>query len=161
MGKLKTREEIAKIVEELRKEGKSIVTVNGSFDILHIGHIRMLEEAKQQGDLLIVGLNSDSSVKQYKSKDRPINPEGARAGMLEALECVDYITIFDETDPRALLEAIKPDVHVNGPEWGGQDCIEAETVRKHGGRIHVSKKVKGFSTTAMIEKILKVYGKKK
>jgi rfaE bifunctional protein nucleotidyltransferase chain/domain len=161
MGKLKSRDEIARIGEELRKKGKKIVTVNGSFDILHIGHIRMLQEAKMQGDVLIVGLNSDASIKQYKSKDRPINPAWARAGMLEAMECVDYITIFNETDPRKLLEVIKPDVHVNGPEWGGKECIEADVVRKHGGKVYVSHKVEGFSTTKMIEKIVNVYGKKK
>jgi len=159
MGKIKTRKELVNIVKKLRKDGKKIVTINGSYDILHIGHIRMLEEAKKQGDVLIVGVNSDNSVKQYKGKDRPINPEESRAGLIAALEVVDYVTIFNEPDPRALLEAIKPDVHVNGPEWGGQHCIEAEVVKKNGGRLHIVNRVGNYSTTNIIKKILKAYGK--
>ncbi len=157
--KIKTREEIRQIAQNLRKQGKKIATINGSFDILHVGHIKMLQEAKKQGDVLILGLNSDSSIKQYKSKDRPINPQEARAEMLAALECIDYITIFDETDPIALLDVIRPDIHVNGSEYG-HDCIERPIVEKHGGKIHIVKLVDGYSTTKMIEKIMKVYGNK-
>lgn len=156
--KLKTREELKKIIEDLKKKGRKIVTINGSFDILHVGHIRMLQEAKAQGDVLVVGLNSDSSIKQYKSEDRPVNPQEDRAEMIAALACVDYITIFDETDPIALLDVIKPDIHVNGSEYG-YDCIERPTVEKHDGKIHIVKLVEGYSTTNMIDKIIKAYGK--
>jgi rfaE bifunctional protein nucleotidyltransferase chain/domain len=151
-GKIKTAEEIGKIVEGLKKNGKKIVTCNGSFDILHIGHMKFLEEAKRQGDILVVGLNSDSSVKSYKGEKRPINTEENRAFALAALEIVDYVVIFSEKDPRKLLEAIKPDVHVNGEEYG-KDCVEAETVKKNGGRIQIVKNFGGFSTTEMIKKI--------
>ncbi|MBI4439879.1 adenylyltransferase/cytidyltransferase family protein [Candidatus Woesearchaeota archaeon] len=151
--KLKNRNEIAEIAEKLKKEGRKIVTCNGAFDILHLGHIKFLEEAKSQGDVLIVGLNSDASIKRYKSKDRPINNQDSRAAVISALEMVDYVVIFDEDDPRKLLEAIKPDVHCNGEEYG-ENCIEAETVRKYGGRVHLIKKYKGLSTTGMLNRII-------
>ncbi|HLC65525.1 MAG TPA: adenylyltransferase/cytidyltransferase family protein [Candidatus Nanoarchaeia archaeon] len=155
--KIKNRNEIAEVAERLRKEGKKIVTCNGAFDILHLGHIKFLEEAKAQGDVLIVGLNSDSSIKQYKGKDRPVNDQYCRSNLIAALEMVDYVTIFEEADPRALLEAIKPDVHCNGIEYG-ENCIEAETVRKYGGKIHLIKNYKGISTTKIISRIMDVYG---
>lgn len=148
--KLKTEEEIGEIAERLKKQGKKIVTTNGVFDILHIGHIRTFEEAKKQGDVLIVGLNSDSSTKRLKGPARPINNEKDRAEVLAALEMVDYIVIFDEDDPIRLLGMIKPDVHVKYEDYG-KDMIEAETVKKHGGNIHLTKKIKGYSTTNIIE----------
>jgi len=152
--KIKTREEIKEIVDSLKKKDKNIkiVTANGSFDLLHIGHIKFLQEAKQQGDVLVVGINSDASIKKYKSKDRPLVPEKYREEMLAALECVDYVVIFDEENPIPLLEAIKPDVHVNGEEYG-EDCIEAPIVKKHGGRVHLVKKFGDFSTTNLIERV--------
>ena len=139
--------------EQLRKEKKRIVTINGSFDILHLGHVRMLQEAKRQGDVLIVGLNSDASIKQYKSPFRPINTQDTRAEFIAALECVDYVFIFDETVPMPFLEEIRPDVHCNGPEYG-ENCIEAPTVKRYGGRIYIIPKVGDFSTTNMIKRIL-------
>jgi len=150
--KIKTIDEIKKIVEKLKKDGKKIVTCNGVFDILHIGHIKFLEEAKKQGNILIVGLNSDSSVKLNKEQSRPINTEENRANVLAAIEYVNYITIFSEKDPRRLLEVIKPNVHVNGEEYG-KNCLEADTVKKHGGKIHLVKNFGGFSTTKLINKI--------
>src|SRR3989344_3911940 len=152
MNKIKTREEITKIAKELKLQGKKIVTINGCFDLLHTGHVHMLEEAKQQGDVLIVGLNSDKSVKSYKGLSRAIIPEHDRARMLAALECVDYVTLFDETDCLAFVDSVRPNVHVNGPEYG-ENCIEAPLVKKHGGRIHIAKKVEGLSTSGIIKKI--------
>ena len=152
--KIKTREELKEIVENLKKQGKKIVTCNGCFDILHAGHIKFLKEAKQQGDILIVGLNSDCSVKENKGAKRPINNENDRAAVLAALEMVDYVTIFNEKTPIQLLERIKPNIHVNGEEYG-ENCIEAETVKKHGGKIHLVKLKKGFSTTDIINEISK------
>jgi rfaE bifunctional protein nucleotidyltransferase chain/domain len=149
--KLKSFEEIREIVETLKKEDKKIVTCNGCFDILHVGHIKFLKEAKEQGDVLIVGLNSDSSVKENKGEERPINNENDRAQVLAALEMVDYVTIFDEKTPIPLLEVIKPDIHCNGGEYG-ENCIEAETVKKNSGRIYIVKLVKNYSTTDIIEK---------
>lgn len=151
---------IKKIIKKLRKEKKKIVTCNGVFDMMHIGHIKFLKEAKKQGDILIVGLNSDSSVKLNKGPKRPINNQKDRAEMLNALQCVDYVVIFDEKDPRKFLSKIKPDVHCNGEEYG-KECIEAPVVKKFGGRIHIIKLVGGFSTTRMINKIIRAYGRGK
>lgn len=152
MGKIKSIKEIGGIVKELKQKGKKIVTCNGCFDILHAGHIKFLKEAKAQGDILIVGLNSDSSVKQNKGPKRPINNENDRAEVLAALEMVDYITIFNEKTPLKLLEVIKPNVHVNGEEYG-ENCIEAPTVKKYGGKIYLIKLKKGYSTTNLISRI--------
>jgi rfaE bifunctional protein nucleotidyltransferase chain/domain len=142
--------ELEQLAADLRKEGKKIVTCNGCFDIIHVGHIKFLTEAKKQGDVLIIGLNSDKSVKANKGPKRPINNQNDRAEVLSALEIVDYVTIFDEEDPRGLLSIIKPDVHCNGEEYG-EDCIEADVIKKNGGRIHLIKLVKGISTTKLIE----------
>jgi len=150
--KIINTEELKNIITNLKEQKKKIVTCNGTFDILHIGHIKFLQEAKQQGDILILGLNSDSSVKENKGPERPINTENNRAEALAALECVDYITVFNEKTPINLLEIIKPNIHVNGEEYG-EDCIEASTVKKFGGKMHLVKKYKDFSTTRLIEKI--------
>lgn len=137
---------------QLRQEGKTIATLNGSFDLLHAGHLHMIHEASQQADILIVALNSDASIKKYKSPDRPLIPLEYRLQMMAALEFVDYVTWFEETDPRRLLSIIQPDVHNNGSEYG-TDCIEAETVRSHGGRVHIIELLPGLSTTTIIKKI--------
>ncbi len=142
------------LIEKLK--GKKIVTCNGSFDVFHYGHLYFLQQAKKQGDVLVVLLNSDASIKKYKSEDRPINNQDDRAKVLAALECVDYVTIFDDEDPRRLLDQIKPNVHVNGEEYG-EDCIEAETIKKNGGKLHLVKRIPGLSTTSLIEKIKKTY----
>jgi rfaE bifunctional protein nucleotidyltransferase chain/domain len=159
MNKIKTREELKELVKELKEQGKKIITTNGSFDILHAGHVKFLQEAKEQGDVLIVGVNSDASVKEWKKKmkykdwdSRPIVPEQYRAEMLAALECVDFVNVYDEADCLKFIESVKPDVHANGEDYG-EDCIEAETVKKYGGRIHIIKNFKGFSTSELIRKI--------
>lgn len=152
LSKIIEPEKIGELVTQLRTEGKTIVTVNGSFDLLHAGHLHQLYEAKGQGDVLICALNSDESIKKYKSKDRPILPLKYRMQMVSALLFVDYVTYFSETDPRALLETIRPDVHANGAEYG-EDCIEAETVKKYGGTVHLVSKIEGLSTTELIERI--------
>ncbi len=150
--RLLTRSQLAPLAEMLRTQGKRVVTINGSFDLMHAGHLYILEEAKAQGDVLIVGLNSDASVKRYKSKDRPIIPESERAKMLLSLRCVDYVHVFDEDVPMPFLDEIKPQVHVNGSEYGA-DCIEAPTVKRHGGTIHVVEKIPGLSTSQILDKI--------
>lgn len=152
VSRLVPREALAPLAALLRAQGKRIVTLNGSFDLLHAGHLHILEEARRQGDVLVVGLNSDASVRRYKSADRPLIGEADRARMLLALRCVDYVHVFDEDAPMAFLGEIKPDVHVNGPEYGA-DCIEAPTVARHGGRIHIVEKIPGLSTSAIIGKI--------
>jgi len=139
-------------VLEWRKEQKTICTLNGSFDLLHAGHLQIIFEASQLGDVLIVALNTDRSIQQYKHESGPIIPLESRLQMMAALEFVDYATWFGETDPRDLLSLIKPDIHVNGAEYG-DNCIEAETVRSHGGRIHIVPLVPGLSTSAILQKI--------
>ncbi|MEK7658903.1 MAG: D-glycero-beta-D-manno-heptose 1,7-bisphosphate 7-phosphatase [Patescibacteria group bacterium] len=149
--KIKSQEEIIDIVETLKKQGKKIVTYNGSFDILHLGHIKSLEEAKKQGDVLAVLLNSDSSINLYKGPGHPINSEKYRAEVLSAVNYVDYVVNFNEINPKEILKKIKPDVHCNGSDWG-KNCIERQVVEEGGGRIHILKWLKGFSTSSLIEK---------
>jgi len=151
--KIKPEAEIVEIAYKLRKKGKKIVTTNGSFDIFHYGHVKLLEECKMQGDVLIVGINSDKSVKQYKSPDRPINPENARAGVIAALESVDYVFVFDDTTPIRWLELIKPHVHCNSSEYG-VNCVEKPVLDQIGARLHLVKREQdGLSTTEILSKI--------
>ncbi|MBS3135490.1 HAD-IIIA family hydrolase [Candidatus Woesearchaeota archaeon] len=148
--KIIARKDIPSIVRKIRGEGKKIATLNGTFDILHKGHSKIINEARKTADALIVGINSDSSVKGNKGKERPFNSDTKRALMLSVFKDIDYVTIFDEKTPIEMLEIIKPDVHVNGSEYG-EECIEAETVRKNGGRICIVKLVPGFSTTDLVK----------
>jgi rfaE bifunctional protein nucleotidyltransferase chain/domain len=128
--------------------------------VLHIGHIRYLKDAKKLGDVLIIGLNTDSSVKQYKGDKRPLMPEDERAEMLSALEFVDYIVKFSERDPRNLLDAIKPDIHVKGGDYKMEQIIEKDVVEKNGGKVVLLPLVHGKSTTNIINRIIEVYGNK-
>ncbi len=139
-------------VVELKKQNKRIVTLNGSFDLMHAGHLYIIYEAKKQGDILIVALNSDSSIQRYKSPDRPIIPLKYRLELMSALQFVDYVTWFDEVDPRAILAKIKPDIHVNGIEYGS-NCIEAETVQEHGGKLYLVDRIPGLATSDILQKI--------
>ena len=139
-------------VQKWRSEGKTIATLNGSFDLMHAGHLEIIYEASKQADILLVALNSDASIQKYKSPKRPIIPLEYRLRMMAALAFVDYVTWFEETDPCALLEKVRPDVHVNGAEYG-HDCIEADVVKKHGGKIHIVQLVPGLSTSRIIAKI--------
>lgn len=139
-------------VQKIKSEGLTIATLNGSFDILHAGHLEIIFEASKQADRLIVALNSDASIKAYKSPKRPFVCLEDRLALVAALSFVDFVTWFEELDPIALLSIIRPDVHVNGAEYG-ENCIEAETVKKFGGRIHIVPLVPGLSTTALIQKI--------
>lgn len=139
-------------IGELRLKSLRIATLNGSFDLMHAGHLFIVHEASKQADVLVLMLNSDSSIQEYKSPDRPIIPLQYRLEMGAALEFVDYITWFDETDPRAILEKIKPDVHINGAEYG-LDCIEAQVVSLYGGKIHLVDRIPSLSTSAIIKKI--------
>jgi len=150
--KIKTQEEIKRIVDKIRNE-KTIVTTCGAFDILHLGHIKSFREAKSLGDILIVCLNSDTSIKEYKSKDRPINKQNIRLKNLSNLEFIDYVVIFNETDPRNILEMIKPHKHVKSKS--GFKGIERDTVKKNGGEIILVEDLPGYSTTKIIEKLKK------
>lgn len=150
--KIISLENLLPIVEKLKSEGKIIVTNNGSYDIVHLGHILGLFEAKRQGDILIVGVNSDTSVRAYKSPTRPINDEQMRIRLLAALSCTDYVFLFDDLDPIAWLDKIKPHVHTNGAEYG-EACIEREVVEKNKGEIYLLPITEGYKTTLIIEKI--------
>jgi len=147
--------ELESKVAALKATGNTIVTLNGSFDLLHAGHLHMIHQASLQGDILIVALNSDSSIQKYKSPKRPIIPLPYRLRMMAAVDFVDYVTSFEETDPRALLQKIKPHVHVNGAEYG-VNCIEAEVVKANGGRVHIVELIPGLSTSKIIEKIKEI-----
>lgn len=155
--KIKTIVELKKIVEQLKTQNKKVVTTNGVFDILHIGHIRYLQEAKKLGDILIVAINSDSSTKQIKGPKRPLNNENDRAEALAALECVNYVTIFNEEDPIKILEEIKPNIHVKGGDYDMSQIIEKDAVEKNNGKVILIPEVKGYSTTDLINKIIEDY----
>jgi D-glycero-beta-D-manno-heptose 1-phosphate adenylyltransferase len=158
--KIKTREEINQIAAQLRAQGKTIVTTNGSFDLIQYGHVYLFEKAKGMGDVLIVGLNSDKSIHEYKSPDRPIIPEEYRAGLLASLESIDYVTIFDETVPMPFIEGVKPHIHTNSAEYGA-DCIEKPTVEMNGGKVVSIPKVGGLSTSKIFKKIVELELKEK
>lgn len=143
---------LEKKVQEIRLDGQSIVTLNGSFDLLHAGHLQIIYEASQLGGVLVVALNTDRSIQKYKSPKRPLIPLEYRLQMMAALQFVSFVTWFDETDPRRILSIIRPDVHVNGPEYG-KECIEAKIVREGGGVIHIAEFLPGLSTSAIIQKI--------
>jgi rfaE bifunctional protein nucleotidyltransferase chain/domain len=139
-------------VSYLRKTGKTIGTINGSFDLLHAGHLYILFEASKVADCLFVLLNSDASIQSYKSLDRPIIPLEYRIEMMSALAFVSFVSWFHEDDPRNILDLIKPDVHVNGAEYG-EMCIEAETVKKNGGKLHLVGRIDGLSTSQIVNRI--------
>lgn len=147
------REDLQALLAKLRQEGKTIVTTNGCFDILHVGHVRYLEETKKFGDVLIVALNSDASVRRLKREGRPINNENDRAEVLNALKSVDYVVLFDEDSPMQLLAEIKPDVHTKGADYTVETLPEAKVILENGGRLEFIKFVEGKSTTSTIAKI--------
>lgn len=149
MSKLKPLTELKKITSKLKKDGKIIVFTNGCFDILHPGHIKILEVAKNKGDILIVGLNSDSSVKKIKGSKRPILNETARIKILKQISIIDYIILFTETTPYRIIRAIKPDILVKGEDWAKNKIVGQELVRK----VCRVKMYRGYSTTKIIERI--------
>ena len=155
--KIVTLKELMPIVQKLKKQNKKIVTTNGVFDIIHLGHVRYLENAKKLGDLLIVGVNSDSSVKQIKGDKRPINDEKSRIGVLAGLESVGFVFLFSEKDPRSWIWEIKPDFHVKAGDYLLNQIIEKGVVEGNGGKIIIAKLLKGYSTTRLINKIIDTY----
>ena len=142
----------------LRAAGRKLVFTNGAFDILHAGHVTYLQFARSQGDALCVGLNADTSVRRYKGDLRPVNPQEDRARVLAALECVDYVVIFDEDEPKELIGEIIPDVLVKGSDWAhyvsGRDIVES-----HGGKVVLAQMLEGRSTTNTIQRIVQAYGR--
>ncbi|HEY5220736.1 MAG TPA: adenylyltransferase/cytidyltransferase family protein [Candidatus Paceibacterota bacterium] len=151
--KIKSISEIAAIAKRAKRTGKTVVTTNGAFDLLHIGHVRNLQMAKSAGDILIVGVNSDRSVRTRKDKTRPIVPEVERAEVIAALEAVDYVFIFSTPDPIPWLEKIRPNVHAKGADRTIDQIVELSAVKKHGGKILRVPYIKGHSTSNIIKKI--------
>ncbi len=158
-GKIKTREDLQKTIEGLKARGKQIVFTNGCFDLLHIGHIRYLEEAKALGDILVVGINSDESVRRIKGSLRPILPEEERAEILSGLGCVDYVTIFSEPDPLELISSLSPHILVKGGDWTKETTVGKDVVERSGGKVIILPFIQGASTSSLIETILKRYEK--
>jgi D-beta-D-heptose 7-phosphate kinase/D-beta-D-heptose 1-phosphate adenosyltransferase len=152
-GKLKSLDELQAITAKARSDGKKVVFTNGCFDLLHRGHLHLLREAKACGELLIVAVNSDKSVREIKGPNRPILPETDRAELLAALEMIDYVVLFDEPDPYRLIAALKPDVLAKGGDWKPEDIIGSDIVTGNGGKVAVIPYMKGFSTTEIIERI--------
>lgn len=146
--------ELTKIADKLKKEGKKIVFTNGCFDILHIGHVKYLEDAKSLGDILIVGVNNDESVRILKGNSRPIVPDLERAEILAALKCVDYVVIFNELNPENLIAQLKPAIHVKGGDYVIDQIPESKLVESFGGKTIILNEVKGKSTSNIIQKIL-------
>ncbi len=158
--KIKKREDLRRIVEDFKTKGKRIVFTNGCFDLLHIGHIRYLEEAKSLGDVLVVGVNSDRSVRNLKGPNRPILPEEERAEILSGLESVNYITIFDEPTPLELISSLQPHILVKGGDWTKETTVGKEVVERLGGEVVILRFIEGSSTSNLIETILKRYEKR-
>ena len=153
MDTIKTRTEIVRTVKRLQRQKKKIVFTNGCFDILHFGHLHYLTECKKCGNILIVGLNSDASVRRIKGCGRPVIGQKERAYLLSALTCVDYVTIFSETTPKRLIEAVTPDVLAKGGDWRKEDIVGRSHVEKAGGRVVVIPFLKGYSTSRIIRRI--------
>ena len=156
--KIKSPNQLKKILGVLKRQGKRIVFTNGCFDILHVGHIRYLSQARKLGDILVVGLNTDRSVRTIKGEKRPLVCENERAEVLSALKVVDYVVLFDEPDPLALIKALKPSILVKGADWPEDKIIGADVIKQSGGRVVRIPLVPGSSSTNLIEKIIKAYG---
>ena len=152
--KVTTRDELVSLLAERRQRQQRVVFTNGCFDLMHIGHVRYLQAARNLGDLLVVGVNSDGSVRALsKGPDRPIVPDVQRAEVLAALACVDFVVIFPEPDPRALIAALQPDILVKGGDWPLDRIIGRETVEARGGRVQTIPLVPGVSTTTLVQRI--------
>ena len=154
-----TLSEAIAFVERLRADHKSVVFTNGVFDLLHPGHVRYLQHARNLGDALIVGVNSDRSVRRNKGSDRPINPEAERAEVLAALTCVDAVAIFDEETPFGIISALQPDVLVKGADWAEDAIVGRDVVEARGGRVIRVDVEPGYSTTAILDRVRRVGSK--
>ena len=157
MDKILNRQILREKLDALRREGKKIAFTNGCFDILHVGHVRYLREAKKTADVLVLALNSDSSVRSIKGEKRPLVSEEERAEILAALEFIDFVTIFEELTPLELIVYLKPDVLIKGGDWPEDKVVGRDDVKKWGGNVILIPEVKGKSTTNIVEKIKEVY----
>ena len=157
MNKILERNALKDKLEELRKKGKKIAFTNGCFDILHVGHVRYLREAKKTADVLVLALNNDSSVRSLKGEEKPLIPENERAEILAALEFIDFVTIFEELTPLELINYLTPDILIKGGDWPEEKVVGQKEVKKWGGRVAIIPEVEGKSTTNIVEKIKKLY----
>jgi len=157
MNKILDRNTLKNELDPLRKKGKKIAFTNGCFDILHIGHIRYLREAKKTADILVLALNSDSSVKKIKGEKRPLVPQEDRAEIMAALEFIDFVTIFDETTPLELINLLKPDVLIKGGDWAQDKVVGRDEIKKWGGKLTLIPEINGKSTTSIVDKIRQIY----
>ena len=148
-----TRDEAAALVDRLRAAGRTVVFTNGVFDLLHVGHLRYLQQARELGDALIVGLNSDRSVRANKGPSRPVTPEAERAEILEALACVDGVVVFDQETPHDLIAALQPDLLVKGADWAEDAIVGRDIVEARGGRVVRIPIEAGYSTSGIVERI--------
>ena len=146
---------LKKTIARERSKGKTIAFTNGCFDILHYGHVSYLQAAKKNGRVLVIGLNSDASVKKIKGPQRPIIPERERAGILAALECVDYVTIFKEETPLNVIKALKPDVLIKGADWKGKEVVGSDIVKANGGKVELIRYMPNLSTTNIVKTVVK------
>ena len=153
--KIKSASSLKKILKLLKKKGKKIIFTNGCFDILHTGHVKLLEKAKSLGDVLVVAINTDRSVKTIKGRRRPVNSEKDRAIVLSALGFVDFVTFFDEPDPGKIIKQLDPDVLVKGGDWKKGKIIGADYVKSRGGKVYSLPLIKGYSTSRFIANIEK------
>ena len=151
--KVKKLDELKAVRAALRSAGKQVVFTNGCFDIIHVGHVRLLREAKQQGDALVVAINSDSSVRALKGSERPYVPEDERAEVVAGLESVDYVIIFNELDPLQIIIELQPDVLVKGGDWTVDTIVGRDVVEGSGGKVISLPFVEGLSTTNIIQRI--------
>jgi D-beta-D-heptose 7-phosphate kinase/D-beta-D-heptose 1-phosphate adenosyltransferase len=155
--KIKNLRSLKVIIKKLQNKGKKIVFSNGCFDILHYGHVRYLEEAKKKGDILVVGINSDKSVKKLKGPKRPLVKQKDRLSLVAALESVDYVLLFKETSPLNVIKALRPDVLVKGADWNKPNIVGASFILSYGGKVYTIKLIQGRSTTNLINNIAQKY----
>jgi rfaE bifunctional protein nucleotidyltransferase chain/domain len=154
MAKIVTLKELSKVLDAHKTKGEKIVFTNGCFDIIHVGHVRYLREAKALGDILVVAMNSDLSIREIKGPNRPITPQTERADVLSELSSIDYVTVFDEPTPLKVIEEVKPDILVKGEDWKEDEIVGTDVVKAAGGSVVRIKLVEGASTTRVIERII-------
>lgn len=159
MGRIVSQEALVSLRRRMRRSGKRVVFTNGTFDILHRGHVEYLQKAKRLGDVLIVGLNTDASIRRIKGPHRPVNNNRDRATVLAALNAVDYVCFFGDDTPGRLIARLVPDVLVKGADWSIGSIVGRDTVQKHGGRVRTIRLTPGKSTTGTIERVLNAYGR--
>ncbi|MDO8586888.1 MAG: D-glycero-beta-D-manno-heptose 1-phosphate adenylyltransferase [Armatimonadota bacterium] len=154
--KIKRRSELHEIVSRLQSDGKTVVFTNGCFDIMHVGHVRYLEQARALGDCLVVGVNTDASVRIHKGDKRPIVPQFERAEVVAALACVDYVALFSEETPVEIVSELRPNIHVKGGDYTLDQMPEAKVVQDYGGQVILIPLVEGYSTTSILDRILEI-----